>query len=99
MESIIAFFIIVLIGGISFWIIAKLFSGNPPNIVQCFLGAAIAEFVDLFGVPFLSSIVLFIILIKVGGFGTIPAFIATFWYGFMKIFIIGAILLIVIGSQ
>lgn len=77
MAIILAYILMVLIGGIVLWIIAKLFSGYPPNIIQCFVGAGIAEFVSLFDIPFIPFIVLFIVLIKIGRFEAVPAFVAT----------------------
>ena len=91
MEIILAYILMVLIGGIALWIVAKLFSGDPPNIIQCFVGAGIAEFISLFGIPFVPFVVLFIVLIKIGGFEGIPAFFATMLYGLIKLFLFGII--------
>jgi hypothetical protein len=97
MSIILAYILMVLIGGIALWIVAKLFSGDSPGIIQCFIGAGIAEFVSLFGIPLVPFIVLFIVLIKIGGFEGMPAFFATMLYGIMKLFLFGIIVATLTG--
>lgn len=92
MSIILDYVLTVLIGGLSLWIVAKLFSADPPNIIWCFIGAGIAEFVNLFRIPLLPFIVLFVVLIKIGGFQGMPAFFATILYGLIKVFLVGIIL-------
>ena len=93
----IAYPIMVLVGGLAIFIIAKLFSPDSPNIIDCFKGAAIAEFVSLFGIPFLPLVVLVIVLMKIGGFKGLPAIFAALLYGLVKFFIFGAIVVILAG--
>jgi hypothetical protein len=69
-----------------------MFSEEPPNFVPCLIGAGITEFVNLFGIPILPFVVLFIVLIKIGGFEGMPAFFATILYGAIEIFLFGLIL-------
>ena len=97
MAIILAYILMVLIGGVALWIVAKLFSGDPPGIIQCFVGAGIAELVSLFDIPFVPFIVLFIVLIKIGGFEGMPAFFATMLYGIMKLFLFGIIVAMLAG--
>ncbi len=91
MALILAYIIMTLLGGITIWIVARLFSPDPPNIILCFIGAAIAEFVGLLGIPFIPFIVLFIVLIKIAGFSGFPAFFATLLYGAVKLLLFGTI--------
>lgn len=92
-----AYPLMVLVGGFAIFIIAKIFSASSPNIMECFKGAAIAEFVSLFNIPFLPFIVLFIVLIQIGGFRGMPALFATVLYGIVKFLIFGAVVVVLAG--
>ena len=92
--TLLIYVLMVLIGGTVLWIISKLFSGNSPSIISCYIGASIAEFVSLFDIPFVPFIVLFIVLIKIGDFEIMPAFFGTIIYGIMKLFLFAMIVAI-----
>lgn len=89
--------IMVLVGGFAIFIIAKVFSADSPDIMQCFKGAAIAEFVSLFNIPFLPFIVLFIVLIQIGHFKGMPALFATVLYGIVKFLILSTVAVVLVG--
>lgn len=97
MGLVLAYVVMVLIGGVALWVVGKLFSADPPRIVPCFMGAAVAELVSLTGVPYIPFIVLLVVLIKVGGFEGMPAFFATILYGIMKMFLFGIIIATLVG--
>jgi hypothetical protein len=92
-----AYPLMVLVGGFSIFIIARVFSVESPNFTQCLKGAAIAEFVDLFNIPLLPSIVLFFVLVQLGGFRGMPALFAVILYGIVKLLIFGTVVVVLAG--
>jgi len=92
MVLILAYIFVIILGGVAMWIIAKLFSADPPHLIQCFVGAGIAEFVSIFNIPVIPFIVLYVMLIKMADFDGISAFVATMLYVIIKLLLFGIIL-------
>ena len=85
--------VMILIGSIVIWVIAKLFSMSPPSILGCVASAVIIEVVAFIPLPFIPFIAVFIVLITIGGFKGVPAFFATMLYGLMRMAIVGGLVI------